>query len=537
MILSWSSETPSGPASGRAGQAGKGAKMDEEHQSSRFFKISIVFLIMTAIHFRVSYTPADADLWGHVRFGQDIKETRRIITSDPYSYLTEGQPWINHEWLAEAVFAQLYDALGTPGLVLLKTVIDLTIIISLYVMLVKHGLDPLRAGIVIVIIAFLLFYHILTVRPQLFTYLLFLPTLLILEKAEEGRGRWLLVLPPMFALWVNLHGGFLAGVGVLLAWSTIHLILHLLKRSALTSSSPRMVLPVLIATCLALLLNPYGVRLLGFLLRTATVPRPEIVEWRSVAEAKYHFLAYLTLVSASLFSLHCSGRVKKPAMIIVYLLTAILPLMAIRHLPLFAIATVVITGEYIADLWNRLPGDQTKGVKSLERGMAAFSMVGGVGFLIFSVSNYACIPIVPRLVGAFPARAVAVLKQSGAEGNVACHYNWGEYLIWHLGPRIKVSMDGRRETVYSEAGYDESSRFEQGVGDWDELIRRPATDMVLVAKGTPSFNLVRLEPGWFPSYEDSLCSLFLRRVSPLRQQIEQASPPDLPPDGNDLCFP
>jgi hypothetical protein len=29
-------------------------------------------------------------------------------------------------------------------------------------------------------------------------------------------------------------------------------------------------------------------------------------------------------------------------------------------------------------------------------------------------------------------------------------FNWGEYAIWHLGPRLRVSIDGRRETVYSE---------------------------------------------------------------------------------------
>jgi hypothetical protein len=29
------------------------------------------------------------------------------------------------------------------------------------------------------------------------------------------------------------------------------------------------------------------------------------------------------------------------------------------------------------------------------------------------------------------------------------YFDWGEYAIWYLSPAIKVSMDGRRETVYS----------------------------------------------------------------------------------------
>ena len=30
-------------------------------------------------------------------------------------------------------------------------------------------------------------------------------------------------------------------------------------------------------------------------------------------------------------------------------------------------------------------------------------------------------------------------------------FGWGQYAIWHFGPRLKVSFDGRRETVYSAA--------------------------------------------------------------------------------------
>jgi hypothetical protein len=30
-------------------------------------------------------------------------------------------------------------------------------------------------------------------------------------------------------------------------------------------------------------------------------------------------------------------------------------------------------------------------------------------------------------------------------------FDYGEYAIWHLGPAMTVSMDGRRETIYSTA--------------------------------------------------------------------------------------
>src|SRR5579862_190980 len=42
-------------------------------------------------------TRADADLWGHLRFGLDTIQARHLTSVDPYSF-TQDTPWINHEW-------------------------------------------------------------------------------------------------------------------------------------------------------------------------------------------------------------------------------------------------------------------------------------------------------------------------------------------------------------------------------------------------------------------------------------------------------
>jgi hypothetical protein len=45
---------------------------------------------------------------------------------------------------------------------------------------------------------------------------------------------------------------------------------------------------------------------------------------------------------------------------------------------------------------------------------------------------------------------VAALQRAQARGRLITWFDWGEYAIWHLGPDLKVSIDGRRETIYSE---------------------------------------------------------------------------------------
>jgi hypothetical protein len=49
-----------------------------------------------------------------------------------------------------------------------------------------------------------------------------------------------------------------------------------------------------------------------------------------------------------------------------------------------------------------------------------------------------------------PDRDAARVLDAAPPGRIVTFFNWGEYAIWHFGPRLRVSMDGRRETVYSD---------------------------------------------------------------------------------------
>jgi hypothetical protein len=45
--------------------------------------------------------------------------------------------------------------------------------------------------------------------------------------------------------------------------------------------------------------------------------------------------------------------------------------------------------------------------------------------------------------------AASALKSAGAKGRLITWFDWGEYALWHLSPELKVSIDGRREALYS----------------------------------------------------------------------------------------
>ena len=163
-------------------------------------------------------------------------------------------------------------------------------------------------------------------------------------------------------------------------------------------------------------------------------------------------------------------------------------------------------------------------------------LAAAVSLFVLAAGRLQTIVIDPTSAG-FPAKAVAALKAAGVSGNMATEFNWGEYVLWHLGPEVRVSVDGRRETVYSDAVYRENLDFMRGEGRWDRLVDRPETDLALVDRERPAYALMSGKVGWVLAYEDAAAALFVREGATLPAGTPDEKAPGLPADGAGLAFP
>jgi hypothetical protein len=473
-----------------------------KNKSDTLWQVSVSILVFTTLIVITSMTIVDADLWGHLRFGLDNLEAGQVLQVDPYSYLSGDQRWINHEWLAEVLFALSWLGAGSTGLILLKTVVGVLTLGMIYLYLIRREVSHLVAGSLVLVTWLGIFPAIATIRPHMFTILFAGITFIIIAKAEWGKYRWLWAAPIIFMLWVNSHGGFLAGLSFLGIWAVVHTVLH---RQELL----RIVPPVLISF-LSVLINPYGLDLIIFLLRTTTVPRPEIVEWQPLNLVSFLGATYLILLTITILSIVISRREKRIPLLILLVVAALLPFIAVRHLPLFSLAVLLFAGEHIADAILQIrPAARRTSKRPIS--IIILSLLIAIGLLIFSYRNFLRIPIPNQPDPFFPDKAVALLKDSAVTGNLAVEFNWGEYVIWHLGPGIQVSVDGRRETVYSDDIYKTNFSFLYGIHDWDSIINNYDTHVVLVKKSQGAYNLMRMKQGWELLYEDNISALFARQ--------------------------
>jgi hypothetical protein len=476
-----------------------------------WWQASLIFLAIAIGVYLFAPTEADPDLWGHLRFGLDLLDSGRIVRADTYSYLTGGDRiWINHEWLSEAMIAIAWRAAGVTGLVMLKLAAGMTLAMLLVWHLRRVCLSLLASFLITAYGVAVILPGFRSLRPQAFTYVAFLIVLLLVRHGHEGRQRsrwwwswwsWWLA-PPLFAIWANLHGGFVAGLGVL-AFAAI--VQAALGPPTPTRTRTRSVLLAALLACAATLVNPYGIGLWTFLWRTLG-PRPDIAEWQAISLGTAEGVAYLAVAAFGALAIRGLIRTRAWLALMLFLGGALLPFVARRHLPLFVLITIVMCAEHTAAAIGRVFAHPQPPPSSdrFRPFVAAAMLLQAVVLLAIALPQLTRIRVDPTQ---FPIAPAAWLAASGVSANLAVDFDWGEYVIWHAGPRVKVSVDGRRETVYSDAAYEENLRFTGGADDWDRLLA--PSDLALVSVRTPAFALLSQRADWPMLMHDDLCGCAL----------------------------
>jgi hypothetical protein len=392
-------------------------------------------------------TWADPDLWGHVRFGGDILRSG-LSSNDPYSF-TSDIPWVNHEWLAELLMYGAWAAGGNAGLIALKMAVVCATLVLVLLTLRHDRLPSLTRDLLVVVVLLGLWARVFVVRPQLFSILLFAMLLWILRSAERGRQDRVWILPVVFSIWVNVHGGWIVGVAALLVWTAVGLTP--LGAGLLWGRLGGAAALALLAT----LANPYGLGLWSFLANTVSLNRPNINDWRPLTEAGSQVIVPWVLTAGLALLAIVRGKRRIP---LSYALIAIgLGAASVRVNRLdvfFSLSVVMLLAPYVAPRarWQdrRKLSREPRPKWTVLMQAAAVALVIGLGLAGWRQRDvFTCL----RLDGPWmPEReAGAFILANRLEGRLLSWFDWGQYAIWHFAPGLKVSLDGRRETVYSDA--------------------------------------------------------------------------------------
>src|SRR5687768_11189038 len=161
-----------------------------------------------AIIAAVRLTQSDGDLAGHIRMGDTILASGHLPAHSLASYTAATETMIAPGWLSQVLFALLYKIGGLPLLTVVTAIIVAATHAAVLVFLRRKGVDSRWALVAAFVSLALGLSHWLT-RPHMFSIVGAALTIFLLE---SGRRRRPLMFFLLFALWANLHGGWLYGL-------------------------------------------------------------------------------------------------------------------------------------------------------------------------------------------------------------------------------------------------------------------------------------------------------------------------------------
>jgi hypothetical protein len=190
-----------------------------------------------------------------LQVGQHILD-KGIPRQDVFSWTHANLPYVAYQWLFAAGIAQVF-RWGTLWLVGLFCCIGATLL-ALFVLprlWVSKGI-PLYVALAFA--ALTLTPHWFNARPQLCSFYLTLLFIGILERfRNRGATKFLFALPLLMVLWVNLHSFWFVGL--------LSIIVYLAVGWQRTGKPALQLALCLIASCAAVLINPYGINLPAYL--------------------------------------------------------------------------------------------------------------------------------------------------------------------------------------------------------------------------------------------------------------------------------
>ena len=472
----------------------------------------------------------EPDFGWHLRTGLDLlRNGWRLPHTDPYSHTMPDWPWVEHAWLTDALIGLLYTGMGPLGVILFFAAVTA----GAFFVAAGPGQAGRTCKLLAVSGALWTALPFLGARTQLVTLLGLGTVLWVWDRYLAQRLKHLWVLPPLFLLWANLHGGFTAGLFaltlILMTTTATRLAISRWPSLATRLDEPTPAWPqvghlaLVIGVSAALtFLNPYGWRLHGeiFMSLSDRFMIATLHEWQPVALQGHAGVSYVGYLAALGLALAVLYRRLEPVRWTVLLVFLALSLRHWRNVPFFLLVSVPMWAELLAELTTRLATRFPVFRRHAKQWLLGATLAAGLGVGILGPDH------LERVVQSglapekffrgteYPIEAVRWIQEHRDRLGTRLYneYGLGGFLLWWL-PGEKIFIDGRmpawkigdRRIFYDYIA----------LTNWDPpplgVLRKYGVDWAILGRGSPLAQALASQPGWREVYVDTKVSIYVKR--------------------------
>lgn len=488
----------------------------------------LIIIIFISLHIVIFFNSADWDLWARLAAGKIFFQTGHVLQHDIFAYTQTKDLWIDHEWGSGAIFYIFSHYFGDMGLIALKFFSLLFIVILAFNtnQLRSNGDNPYKVSYYIILLFGLLTAFSYTLRSQSFTYLFFALWIYLLDKVRLGNNRLIWLFPATMLVWANVHGGFLAGLGIVALYGI---------GEAINRRSCIKYFGILASSTLVTLINPYGLKYWAYLIDAITMPRPFVKEWGPldlfgpINESLCFKILLVFVILSFIYLLAKRFKEINWSEILILAATFYMAIKHVRHQIFFIIAASSYIYYYLYPAFDWCTFDTFRNIKEIfNRKLKYLSKGFEILFysilIIISLLNISFLPLKIKVnEKQFPAKAVKFIQINKLSGNLLVLFNWGGYALWKLYPQCLIAVDGRYEEVYTPQTMDEISRFHYLGVHWNELLQKYHTDLILVPIEYDVYNNLLKLPDWKLIYKDDQAAIFIPASKSQRKWLEPSA--------------
>jgi len=463
------------------------------HQFDGWLSVTALVALACFLFALIAYNFVDIDLWHQLALIRESLRAGHLLRSDPFAYTPTLQPWIDHEWGAGAFAWFLTRWFGGYAIAVLKWLLAFGTGWLCLRTSKQLGVDARLFAVcapLAIFLAHLGFFS--AVRAQAYTFLFTALLIFCWQLSRAGTRAWLFLFP----LWVNLHGGFVVGIGLTALYCA---------EEWLRGHDVRRWLAVLGVMFLETFLTPYGLSYFSYLRRALLMARPYAPEWESIWHLGPLWMGcFFIAIAVALYAIVATGIRNAPGLAPLAA-TAMEAALHRKLLPLFAITWVCYAPFYLEQTgvgpW--LLGFMQRRRTFVFAAWAVLAFASAIAALRQKPWDLA----VPQPL--YPVGPVEYLGQQKFQGNVMVPFRLGAYVSWKLYPSVKVSLDNRYEEVYPNQVVRAVFDFYDARNDWRETLAAYPTDVVLVPVDSAISSKIA-ESGWHTVYRDRQFELYAR---------------------------
>jgi hypothetical protein len=482
----------------------------------------VAFAVLAAIPVKLlARRLEDPDLWWHIKTGQLIARTHHIPAVDPFSYTAAGKHWVVQEWGSELILYWIHKFTGLYGILAFRAVLVFLIYALVARLLVRRLGSGMLTWVLLAITAFAGSPN-WTERPNLLSFLLFVVTLDLLE--QGGRRVWWFL--PIAALWSNLHGMVVLGIGlVALVAVTEWLKIAVHWEGADRIRAKRLAL-VSVAGIGAAFLNPYGPGLFVHAFRLIRLVQGFVGEWHSPNFHSPGPIIFLILLLLTIVALAFNPERPDPTDVAMGLAFTALALQAARNLAVGGIVLGLICARYLPGAIAAIPRRPSQR-KEVEATSSVLLGVMGIVFVLVGLGTVLATGF-PRssdpkdiLDESFPIAAIQALERPGVR--LFVHDGWSGLAIYYAcGPVPTVQAGCQDARVFIDLRWDfygaklskEYGSTHEAAPEWRADLDESCTTDVLLPPRAPLAQVLALETGWRLIQADRL-SVTYERIQPI----------------------